>query len=815
MILREIRRFFKGASVTSVTGVLVLGFGIGTAALSLSLLFAASSLFVPGVRHQGYATLAEGRPGEGTVPVAWSSFEPLRDMPLAGAGFAAYSTPLDLPWTGTGSARTLRVAAVSRGLFSGFTEPLMAGRDFTLDEESGASSHSVIVSEALARKLFGSPYSAVGASLILQKTPFQIVGVAPKGFAGLLGDGTSAWIPARNIIPFGLALPPAVHAPEGAWKDPAFFYVLAGSSRFDSHALLAYLKKTLGQTSAGFGVMQIAEGLTADPVRDEDARKWLRLGFLVSMLFTLISSLNYALLLLARVPRLTGEVQLKKALGASPRRLLAELAAGPMAMVAAGLLVGASVWLAALRLLALHSDTYGQVIRASTRSELSAFLLQIPVACLLTMVVALVPAVVALRGGGVPRLGYASTATRRTDRLLQIPVIMQIACCAGTWILAGMIVSSVLALIRAPLGYDPAHLSAVVMGPGQGTVTYTSNAQDSFPSAASIRALLARVLAVPGVRSASIAEGGLFDPARGTITLERSDGKASRAVFTHTVSPGYFQTLGASILRGEDFSWGRRGGRVRELVINRRLAEALWPGANPIHQAVKLVYPPFAGMPAYSADAVVIGVVGDQRLLGLAETPELTIFQSFTEGGFFAVTPVLIVDGKPAAQTLAKIVAPLVPTLMPGLAVQSTYSVQQRVDAAVAPEQLRACAAIAGAFIMGVVSFLGLYGSLAHYVNSRRRELAVRLCLGAAPGTIRALILLRALRCAAIAVALTVPLWIGFARLAAGEYFGRLAWSGTRALVLSSLCVGAALAIAFTPARMAASIAPAEVLREQ
>lgn len=122
---------------------------------------------------------------------------------------------------------------------------------------------------------------------------------------------------------------------------------------------------------------------------------------------------------------------------------------------------------------------------------------------------------------------------------------------------------------------------------------------------------------------------------------------------------------------------------------------------------------------------------------------------------------------------------------------------------------------LALALLMALVAYVGLYGALVYYVNTRRRELAVRICLGAMPATIRKIVLARAARCAFLAIALSAPLWPVLVHLSSSEYLGRVSWSTTRAVLLALACVAVAIFISLIPATAATSISPAEELKEQ
>lgn len=816
MVFRECRRFFRSSPLLAVTGVLLLTIGIGVSSAAYCLLSVFFAPRFPGMRTQGYSTLAAGDRNSVLFPVSWQRFDVMRQQVDGLVHVAAYSpSESDVDVSVKAAHRKVKVAAVSAGFFSYFTLPLLSGRDLREGETISSAENSVILAAPLAQSLFGSPQQALGQGIALNGVQFHVVGVSDPSFHGLFGDNAEIWTTAHSVVPLHISFSPVLGDATAIWRMFDEFYMVIADDRRSSEDLAASIDREIPRRSGDTTKLAVAPGISLDPGRDSAVRHWLRLGLGFSLVLAAVSCLNVCMLLLARAPLLVHEARLKQALGASHARNILELVAGPGAMMTIGLAGAVLCCVAALFFVARLSTLSFQMLRASAWATAGSLGITVLIALGLAVGVAVIPAIVVMRSSASPKMGSTTTASRYTIWLMQWQVSLQICCGIAVVILAAMITSSLLAILRVPLGFDPEHRFVVSLEPSNGAMTFsgTTGASTEFLA---LNQVIQTLRMTPGVAGVSYAGSAPFaETPVSTNVIENPDAPLGIPIDAERdlVTAGFFQTIGSRILRGRDLSDWLKTGIDHEAVVNAQLAHDLFPGTDPVGRTIFVREPARYGLAARRYPLTVVGVVENARWAGYASSPRSTFFQE-AHASTDAMPHLVVYCHLPELE-LETSTQEAVRSFMRGFKLRQVYSLSAKVNGALAPDRYRAIATFAGAVAMAAVTGIGLYGALMFFVRSKRREIAVRICLGATPGSIRWMVVRRALQAAGVAAVLSLPFSFLLYRLSSSDLLGAASWSTGRAALITVLGVTAAVLLALVPAWRSTSESPATVLKEQ
>jgi putative ABC transport system permease protein len=812
--LRSLRRNPGFAAVA----VLTLALGIGANTAIFSVVDAVLLKPLPYPHADRLVSLDTKVPGPGKdiygMAMSYPNIQELQALTQDFAGVAAY---LEARYNYAGPDQALELAAtvVSPNLFDVLGVRPAIGRTFTGAE---LRDQLAVLSYGLWATAFGSDRNIVGREISLDGRNFTVVGVMPRGFAFPNED-------ARLWVPLGEALR----------ADPQ----LAFNRHFDAFESVARLAPgaTLAQARADVGVVaqrlsaaerdrpggggggpnpkvSVAAGMAfgVDPLQAEgveNVRSALLVLFGAVGLVLLIACANAAGLYVARATERRKEVAVRRALGADRARLARQLLTES---VVVALIAGAAGVLLARWGVALVLAVWPRVPRADAVGMDGPVLgFALVVSILTGLAFGLLPALRAA-GPGVEAVlrdeGGATTGSRRRHRTQRGLVVAEIALALVLLVGSGLLIRSFARLTSVDPGYDTHGVLAarIRLTPSR----YADpTAQDQFFQ--NLTDLLARN---PNVAHASVSRtlpftGGVdiraFDPRR----IRPDATQEFLAARMSVVGPEYFAAMGIA-LRGRDFSPQDRADAPKVVIMNQRLTDALWPGQDPAGK----IFPLQRGVGTYD-DATVIGVIGDVHYASLDATPMPELYLPLLQmaGKTVASQMWVVLKAKRAPLALAGAVRDAVRQLDPQQPIGDLVTLDQALSRSTSARRLSMTLLTLFAALAVALSLIGIYGITAYGVTQRRRELGLRMAIGARPAEV-------------VGQLLQESLWLVLGGIGLGAAGAAVATRALRTMVFgvstldavtflgAALVLGAVAMLAtYVPARRAARIDPLEALR--
>jgi putative ABC transport system permease protein len=650
----------------------------------------------------------------------------------------------------------------------------------------------VLISDRYWRGRFASDPRVLERTLRLEGRPHAIVGVMPATFL----------VPDREVDLWRPYPADGPAAQDGRENRRLQWYTGIGrlkpgatpeQAHADITAVQARLAERFPETDAGIGVRVVPYKETV--VAGVGGSLWLLYGA-VSVLL-LIACTNIAALFLSRVAQREHEFAVRLSLGASrpsiAAQVLTEAGVVALAGVAAGLLLTAASSALFRALVPELPRVHEMGIDARILAYTLATALVAALAC------GLVPAARAARAA--PSLVRASRAEVSTRHSFQwILVGVQVACSLTLLVGAGLLVRSFEKLSRAETGFDPSHVLAFRVSGSW------DEAEDRARLVQRIQGMIEELQAIPGVAAAATSWRLPGVPGQYATQFEllegRAETEAALAAEWRSVSPGYFETMRIPLTAGGPCREPNVAAESSELVVNRLFADRYFPG----RQVVGLHLSWEAG----ANSGAIVGIAGNARERGLDRAPVPTVYTCNSAPSPF---PWFQVRSSGDPRTVAGAIRARIKELEPLRSVYDVSPLEQRLRDAYAGDRLRLGLLVSFAAVALSLACLGVYGTLNHVVSLRRREVGLRLALGALRRDIVRQFVGRALRVVACACLGGLAMSVALNRLLSGMLYGVSPWDP----VTFSAAVGVVLAVAvlaaLVPATRAAWIEPMQALR--
>ncbi|HEY7411080.1 MAG TPA: ABC transporter permease [Vicinamibacteria bacterium] len=705
--------------------------------------------------------------------------------------------------SGSGEPERLRGVVAEPQYFEVVGVRPLLGRVFGEEDNRVGGPHVALISERFWQRRFGRARDAVGQTLILSDNPTTVIGVMPA-HADFLQDDVDLWTPAAVVTPWAVG-------ERGTNNFDAMGRLRNGATVEEARAEMVAISRKLEAAYPKTNRNKIVEPIALVEFMVGDVRRalWVLCGAVGFVL--LIASVNLASLLLARSSARQDEFALRAALGASRWRIVRQLLVEGLCLAVMGGALGIGLaWLGTDALLALAPEGLPRRAEVAVQWPVVAFGAAVTVAAGLAF--SAIPAIHVLRGEAASYLksGRVMGGDGARQRTLGLLVASEVTLACVLLIGSGLLVRTFLRLQGVPLGFDPSRvLSAQIILP-------ESRYGEKAPQTSAFERILQRAQEIPGVETAAYVTTPPLSPRGGignrVLVQDRefppNQEPGARA---RPVLGDYFRALRIPIVEGRAFTADDREGAPRVAIVNQRFARQLWPGESALGKRIA-----WRDWMPEGTWMEVVGVAADVKATTLTGGDVQAVYMPYVQRDQpWQRFGTLVVRARGDAGLLRRGLREAVWTVDPTVPLEDEQTLDERVAEAIAPQQASAfaLAVFAGAALLLAVQ--GLYALLAYAVERRRREIAVRMALGARSQELLRLVIGRGMALTVLGLAVGVPAAILMSSgIQSLLYEVEPTDPFTYALVAVALAAAAFLACA-VPAHRAARLDPMAALRSE
>lgn len=799
-----IRQLIKNPSF-ACTGILVLVLGLSACTAIFAFVDAALLKPLPFPNPNRLVSVMERGPSYPRSNLSYPDYLDWKRLNHAFRSLDVYARTGFLLRTATGT-EMVPAMRVSDGFFHTLGVAPLLGRDFYPGEDSPNAANTVILTYGSWQNRYGGRNDVVGQTILLNGTPTTIVGVLPNEFQFAIAGRSEFWVPLRvSGIYAACEQNRACHNLDGVarLKDGAS----VASAEAEMKTIAAQLEKQYPGSNRQQGASVIL--LSEEIVGSIRPILFLLLGG--AALLLLIACVNVASLLLVRSENRKREIAVRNALGASQRRLIGQFIIEGLVLALTGGIFGLLATYGLIQvLLRLVSPSMMARMPYLAGLGINSHLLffELAIVLLAAVLFAITPFLrLSLReireGLTSGNRGSAGTVWARLgSNLVALELAIAMVLLSG----AGLLGESFYRLLHVDLKFQPDHLATLEIA-----VPPTGYEEKGQLGRLAER-ISERIQELPGVQSASVTS--LLPVSRnGNTDWIRFVGKPYNGehneVNLRDISPGYFATLKARLLRGRVFTNADDESHPKVVIINQALARKYFPGEDPIGKKIG------DGALTPSSIKEIVGIVDDIQEASLNADTWPAVYYPFAQDTDSYFNLVVRTSGRENA-LMPSIIAAL-HQLAPEIGVTGGLSLEERMRDSQTAYLHRSSAWLVGGFavLALLLSVIGLYGVISYSVSQRTREIGVRMALGAQRSSVYSLVLKQAGWLIFFGVTIGLAGSFATANVIRNLYFGISSWEGLLMIAVASALTVFALLASYLPARRAASVNPVEALRAE
>ena len=738
-----------------------------------------------------------------------ASFGMYREFAARNQSFDALS--LFASWqptlTANGEPQRLEAERISWSYFRTLGVSPILGRDFQVSDDVLHGPNVVILSYALWQKRFGSDPTIIGKQIKLGETSgtgfsssdmYTVIGVAPRSFENVLSPLAELWAPLQIDISQGRAW--------GHWLD-MIGRLRPGTTAAQATQELTALGDQIIQEQhpptygkdVKYSVISLQEEVTSG------VRSALLAVLGAVMLVLLIACVNVTNLLLARGSQRRGEFAMRTALGAGPARLARQLLTESLLLAIIGGLLGlVVVQLGVQAIVALSPPDLPRL--SAIQIDRNVFLFALGIATAIGLLIGLIPALRASRGGPDISLKEGSRQTAGSHQMTRhVLVVAEVALALVLLVSAGLLLRSLESLFGVPPGFNASRVLSI-------RIDEVGHRYD--PDAVRYRfwvQALYAVKRVPGVEAAAFTNAlplsgdGPLDQYGVNFEVDHNPNKADDAL-RYAVTPGYLETMKIPLKRGRFLDEGDRAGAPAVALISESFAKRKFGSIDPlVGQHVHI------GNPDHWY--TIVGVVGDVKQMSLALSEPDAVYTTVDQWSWIETSMSLVVRARGNAAALAPDIRNAIWSVDKDLPIDRVDTMDDLIAASAAERQFTLILFEAFGIVALALAAVGIYGVLSGSVTERTREIGIRLALGAPPRNILSLIILRGMKLTAVGVVIGLGGALLASQAIASQLFGVSPLDVITYIAVTVILAAIAAIACWIPARRAARVDPLVALR--